>query len=118
LKFFTKGGVAMSYIVTTSIFPTEKGSKVADMYLEAIMKYPPDENLAVELVPAAVKSTHEGIKTLGIAEVKEGKLEDALNRTVNMMVMFQSIPGYRYSTDIYYKIDEALALIGMKLPEF
>ena len=37
-------------------------------------KYPPDENLAVEVVPAALKSTHEGVKVLGIAEVKEGKL--------------------------------------------
>jgi hypothetical protein len=107
----------MPYIVTTSIFPTEKGSEVAEIYLEAIMKYPPDENLAVELVPAAVKSTHEGVKTIGIAEVKEGKLEDALKRTVDMMVMFQSISGYKYSTDIYYKIEEALALIGMGLPE-
>lgn len=107
----------MPYIVTTSIFPTEKGPEVAEKYLEALLKYPPDENLVVELVPAAVKSTHEGIKTLGVIEVKEGKLEDALQRIVNMMVIFQDISGYRYSTDIYYKIEEALALIGMRLPE-
>jgi len=47
--------------------------------------------LATEVVPAAVKSVHEGIKVIGIEEVKEGKLEEALNRTVNMMVMFQNI---------------------------
>ena len=107
----------MPYIVTTSIYPTEKGPEVAEKYLEAIKKYPIDENLATELVPAAIKSTHEGVKVLGITEVKEGKLEDALKRTVNMMVMFQSIPGYRYSTELYYKVEEALALIGMGLPE-
>jgi hypothetical protein len=106
----------MPYIITTSVYPTEKGPEVAEKYLEAIKKYPPDENLAVEVVPAAVKSTREGAKVFSIAEVKKGKLEDALKQTVNMMVMFQSIPGYRYTTEIYYKVEEALALIGMSLP--
>ncbi len=107
----------MPYIVTTSVYPTEKGPEVAEKYLEALKKYPPNENFGVEVVPAAVKSTYEGVKVIGIEEVKEGKLEDALKKTVNMMVMFQSIPGYRYSTEIYYKVEEALALIGMSLPE-
>jgi len=73
--------------------------------------------LKFQLILAAVKSTHEGIKVLGIQEVKEGELEDALRRTVNMMVMFQSIQGYRYSRAIHYKGEETLALIGMSLPE-
>jgi hypothetical protein len=34
-----------------------------------------------------------------------------------MMVMFQSIEGFRYTTEIHYKVEEALALIGMGLPE-
>ena len=47
---------------------------------------------------------------------QEGKLEEALNRTVNMMVMFQDVEGFEYSTDIHYKVEEALAMIGMSLP--
>jgi len=107
----------MPYIVTTSIYPTEKGPEVAEKYIEAITKYPPDENLATDVVPAGVKSSHEGVRVLGIVEAKEGKLEDALKQTVNRMVMFQSIPGFRYSTEIYYKVEEAMDLIGMSLPE-
>ena len=107
----------MPYIITTSLYPSHKASEVAERYLEAIAKYPLDENFATEVVPAAVKSVHEGIKVTGIVDVKEGKLEDALNRTVNMMVMFQSIEGFRYTTEIHYKVEEALALIGMNLPE-
>ena len=107
----------MPYIITTSIYPTDKGPEVAEKYLEAIEKYPPDENLAIQLVPAAIKSTHKGIQVLGIQEVKEGKLEDAIKRTLNMMVMFQSVQGYRYSTEIHYKVEEALTLIGMSLPD-
>jgi len=107
----------MPYIITTSLYPSHEGPEVAERYLEALAKYPPDENLATEIVPAAVKSVHEGIKVIGIAEVKEGKLEEALNRTANMMVMFQSVEGFEYTTEIHYKVEEALALIGMSLPE-
>ena len=106
----------MPYIITTSIYPSEKGPEAAERYLEAIQKYPPDANLAVEVIPAAVKSTHEGVKVIIIKEVKEGNLEDALKLTVDMMVMFHSIPEFRYTTEIYYKLEEALALIGMSLP--
>jgi hypothetical protein len=107
----------MPYIINTSLYPSHKASEVAERYLEALAKYPPDEKIAIEVVPAAVKSVHEGIKVIGIAEAKEGKLEEALNRTVNMMVMFQDIEGFEYSTDIHYKVEEALAMIGMSLPE-
>jgi hypothetical protein len=102
----------MPYIITSSIYPADKVPEVAKKYLQAMEKYPPDENLTTLLVPAAVKSTQEGIKTLVIQEAKEGKLEDAFKRTASMMVMFQSIPGYRYSVDVHYKVEEALALVG------
>ena len=105
----------MPYIITTSLYPSHKGPEVAERYLEAIAKYPPDENVGAEVVPAAVKAVHEGIKVTAIVEVKEGKLEEALNRTSNMMVMFQSIEGFEYTSEINYKVEEALALIGMSL---
>ena len=107
----------MPYIITISLYPSDKGTEVAERYFEALAKYPPDENLATQIVPAAVKSTHDGLSVIGISDVKEGKLEEALNRTVNMMVMFQDIEGFEYSTDIHYKVEEALAMIGMSLPE-
>ena len=106
----------MPYIVTKIVYPNEKATEVAEKYFEALKKYPPDENLGVELVPAAVRSSHKGINVLNVADVKEGKLEDALKRTTNMMVMFQKIPGFRYSAQVYQKVEEALATIGMSLP--
>ena len=105
----------MPYIITTSIYPSDKASEVAERYLEALQKYPPDENLATQLVPAAVKSTHEGIKVVGILEVKPGKFEEAYTRTVNMMVMFHGIVGFEYTMEMYFKVEEALSLIGMSL---
>jgi hypothetical protein len=107
----------MPYIITTSLYPSHKASEVAERYLEAITKYPPDDNLATQVVPAAVKATHQGIRGITIIEVKEGKLEEAYNRAVNMMVMFQSIEGFEYTMEINYKVEEALSLIGMSVPE-
>ncbi len=35
----------MPYIMTTSLYPNDKAPEVAEKYLEAITKYPQDENL-------------------------------------------------------------------------
>ena len=106
----------MPYLITTSVYPAEIRTEVATRYLEAMEKFPPDESLTVPLVPAAVKATLDGIKVIGISEVKEGKLGEALDRTAKMMVMFQTLPGYRYTVEVFYKVEEALALIGMDPP--
>ena len=70
----------MPYIFTTSLYPSDKAPEVAKRYLEAIAKYPPDADLGTQLVPAAVTTTLQGIKVVGIIEVKKGKLEDAMAR--------------------------------------
>jgi hypothetical protein len=107
----------MPYIVTTSVYPSDKVSEVAKRYLEALTKYPPDESLATQIVPAAVKGTHVGIEVIGILEVKKGKLEEAYLRTVNMMAMFHRIQGFEYTIETYLKVEEAMAVIGMSMPK-
>jgi len=105
------------YLITTSMYPSEKAPEVAKKYFEVLKKYPPDENLGKQLVPAAVKTTQQGIRVMGITEVKEGKLEESLTRVGNMMAMLISIPGFEYTMDVHFTITEALATIGMSLPE-
>lgn len=107
----------MPYLVTTSTYPPEKATETAETYFEALKRFPPDETLSKQIVPAAVKSTAEGIKVVGFHEIQPGKLEEALSRVTNFMVMFQRIPGYRYTIETYYKVEEALGLIGLSLPE-
>lgn len=103
----------MSYIFTTSLYPSDKAAEVAKKYLEAITKYPPDTSSITQLVPAAVKTTRQGIKTIGISEVKKGKLEDQMTRTYSMMAMFHSIQGFEYTVDCYMTVEEAMKAIGM-----
>jgi hypothetical protein len=101
----------------TSLYPSEKGTAVGEMYLEALKKYPPDENLATEIVPAAIKATHQGIKVIGISEVKQGKFEEAYTYSVNFAAMFHTIEGFEYTLDTYLTVEEGLAVIGMSVPE-
>ena len=106
----------MPYLVTTSLYPSEKAPEVGAKYLEALEKYPPDESLATGTVPAAVTTTQKGIKVIGISDVKDGKLEEALRRARDFMVMFHSIVGFEYTVRVYSKVEEAMSAIGMDMP--
>jgi len=103
----------MPYIITNSLYPSDIVNDVAKRYIEAMTKYPPNEKLATEIVPCAVKSTHEGIQVISIAEVKEGKMDEAYKHCLGRMVMFQNIQGFEYRMDIYATAEEAFQLIGM-----
>jgi len=104
----------MPYIMTTSLYPSDKSTEVAKKYIEAITLYPPDSNLGVMIIPSAVKTTLDGIRTIGVIEVKKGKFEDAMSWTRNMMSLFLSVPGFEYSIDSYATVEECMALPGMK----
>jgi hypothetical protein len=107
----------MPYIITTSLYPSDKAPEVATRYLEVIAKYPLDASLGTQIVPAAVITTLQGIKVIGITEVKKGKVEDAetiiANRIANMMAMFFSIQGFEYTIERYATLEEAMKTIGM-----
>jgi hypothetical protein len=107
----------MPYLVVTSLYPPEKAPECGERYLEALKKYPPDENLGTQVVPAAVKSTLKGTKSIGILEVKEGKLEEAFTLMVRFMSVFRGIEGFKTSIDVYYNAAEAMANIGMSIPD-
>jgi len=107
----------MPYVITTSTYPTDKATEVAKKYFEIMQKYPPDENLGTPVVPGAVKTTNQGITVMIITEVKAGKLEEALNRSINAGAMANDIVGFEYSVDVYMTVEEALATLGMSSPE-
>ena len=46
----------MPYLIVTSLYPSDKATEVAKKYLEAISKYPPNENLATPLSQPQLKA--------------------------------------------------------------
>jgi hypothetical protein len=107
----------MPYIVVIARFPLNKGTETAEKYIDERKAFPPDKSLVKELVQNAIKVDKDKIRSIYIAEVKEGKLNEALTRQQNAMIMYHDIEGYEYTIDVCFKVVEAMGMIGMKPPE-
>ena len=102
----------------TSTFPATKAREVAKAYLEVNKRYPPDKSLEQPIFQGAIKSSGEGIMTIGLSEPKPGKMSEFLVRLQDSMVMYHDIEGYKYKIEVRYSVIEALGMLGMKAPEF
>ncbi|TFG15198.1 MAG: hypothetical protein EU535_02165 [Promethearchaeota archaeon] len=106
----------MPYLIAIAKFPSHTGNAVGKTYIEMLKKYPPDNSLGEDLIPAAVKRTSKGVTSITITEVKKGKLEEAFKRSMDQLAMFNDIQGYEVSLEVWSTVGEALATIGMKMP--
>ncbi len=106
----------MPYIFVYTWYPSHKVEEVVKVYLEMLKKFPEDESLGELIIPAAVNTGCEGLKSLAVTKVKEGKLEDALTRVGTQMVMFQSVEGFEYSIEVWSTVEEAMTAIGKSMP--
>ncbi len=103
--------------MTTVWFPPSKRMEIAQKAIEVIPKFPPDPSIMTVVVPGALIGSPNGITSIAINEVKEGKLEDALNQTTEMILEFADIEGFNYKVEIATTQIEAMALLDLKLPE-
>lgn len=99
------------YITVTSLYPNDKAKEVTKVYVKMLTKYPDDASVNAPVL--LVRGTFQGIKTINTQEVKKGKLDDAMTLTVNRMVMFHDIPGFRYSIKTFLSVEEAMKAIDM-----
>lgn len=106
----------MPYIVITTVYPSHKVDEVVKKYIEMLPKYPPVPSVG-ESVVSAVKTVEQGIKQLTVYEVKEGKLEEALNLWTKGSAEYRNIEGYGVTIEVWATTAEAFAAIGMKPPE-
>ena len=106
----------MVLIMVTSWFPHDKANDVGKKYVELAKKYPPTPELG-ETLATAIKVSKEGIKSIGIAQVVKGKVEEFLAHNTKYMQEYAGIEGYCYEHEILMDVTEALAVIGMKPPE-
>ena len=107
----------MPYIVENMWYPTAKVDEVVERYFELLKKFPPDESLAKEVVPGAITVGQQGVEAMTILDVKEGKLEEALERCRNAMAMYIGIEGLEYSIQLYSTVQEALESVGKEAPK-
>ena len=106
----------MPYIVVTIWYPLDIIQEVVDKYFEMLKQYPFDRSLGKETISVASTTNKEGIKSISVVEVKEGKLREALDFAGNRMRMFNDIKGFNYKTRIWTTVAEGLEGLGMSLP--
>ena len=110
----------MPYIITSSWYPSHKNDEVVNRYIEVIKKYPPSKLPGKLIVPVAVTTTKNGIKTIRIREIKTDDAQafaDALTMVGEQMTEFLSIEGYEYKTRVWSTIGEAMRSIKREAPE-
>lgn len=108
----------MPYIITFAKWPSDKTSEVLKIAIEVTKKYPEDTSLGDNVVPNAVYASTEGLKTIGVAEVKKGKLQEALARAWEISAIYGTqIEGFEYSIEVWATVLEAYSAIGKTPPE-
>ncbi len=106
----------MPYLVVLVRWPGESTAAMVKKAIEVNKKFPPDDSLGEELVPNAINADMDGIKSLNVTLVKEGKLEETRRRAMAMVNMYLTVPGYRYSIETWSTIEEAYTSIGQTPP--
>ncbi len=108
----------MVYVFITSTTPAKIVSESAKIWVDSVKEFKKAQRpLSKELIANAVKSTNDGIETIGVHDVKEGKLEEFLLLMQSYMTKFHSLEGLKYKIEVRFKATEALEMIGLKLPE-
>jgi len=108
----------MVIVMTTVWLPHAKASMAGKVYLEALKKFPEDRSLSKNLLNNAVVATKEGYKIVIADEIKEGKLKEYIALSNKQLLFFaESIEGYKYQIEVMSSLVEAMAVLGVELPE-
>jgi hypothetical protein len=108
----------MVLLVTTIWVPASKAIEVGKKFLEVSSKYPDDPSSGKSVLRVAVKTTKDGIKTMGITEIVKGKVEEVLANANEQMLLYSEIEGLRYKIETWMSGTEALPLVGLKMPKW
>ncbi|MHA1256083.1 MAG: hypothetical protein ACTSPS_10850 [Promethearchaeota archaeon] len=106
----------MVYIMITTWSPASKVAEVGKKFIE-VRKTPLDRSIMKRVVPMGVRMLKDGIRNVGIYDVKPGKTEEALGDLTKRMLAFSEIEGFKSEMEVLMSGTEAMPLIGLKMPE-
>lgn len=107
----------MPYIIVQIWYPTDIATEVTEKFFEVVKEMPFDRSLAKETMQVASNTNKNGIEVMSIAEVKQGKLEEAWAWGRKRMGYFQNIKGLEYDMRLWSTLAEALEGTDYSLPE-
>ena len=107
----------MVLILSTTRFPVSKAKEVSKKYIEITKEFPPDKTLEKQILRLAARIIGDEIESIGLSEVKEGKYEEVLKRTMMLQLRFADIEGIKFKNDIFLSVVDAFPMIGFEMPE-
>jgi len=107
----------MVLILSTTRFPISKAKEVSERYIEVTKEFPPDRSLEKVILRLAARVTGNEIESIGLSEVKEGKYEEVLKRSMMLQLKFADIEGITFKNEIFLSGVAAFPMVGLEMPE-
>ena len=107
----------MVLVLSTTRFPVSKAKEVSKKYIEVAKEFPPDKTLAKDILQLAARITGNEVESIGLSEVKEGKYEEFLKRSMMLQLEFADIEGIKFKNEIYLSGVTAFPMVGLEMPE-
>ncbi|MBY8984575.1 MAG: hypothetical protein KGD65_05900 [Candidatus Lokiarchaeota archaeon] len=105
----------MPFLFIRFVYPTHKIDEVVKKNLEIIPNYPPDPSRGETVVQAA-RGVEQGIESLTIFEVKQGKFDETMATWMKIAAEFRNIEGLEYSIEVWATNPEAMGSLGLTPP--
>jgi hypothetical protein len=103
--------------LSTTRFPISKAKEVSKRYIEVMKEFPPDRSLEKVILQLAARVTGNEIESIGLSEVKEGKYEEVLKRSMKLQLRFADIEGIYFKNEIFLSGVAAFPMVGLEMPE-
>ena len=105
-------------IVTQHWWPHGASSKVGKIYLEAMKKYPDDKTISKPILRSAIWAIKDGSFSITVSSIQSGKVKESMDLAMKRLLMLaESIDGFKYEIHIAYDLVEGMPLIGLAAPE-
>lgn len=103
------------FFMITSTYPPTKASEVVQVFAKSLAE-PLPSFLKRRHVLTAGGAGELGIKTYSIFESDKGKEYDTLAELTRRMGWFYHIEGWRYEIETLLTAEEAIPLLGIRMP--
>ena len=108
----------MVLIVTQHWWPHGHSEKVGKVYLEVMKKFPDDKSISKPVLRSAVWAVKEGMFSITVSAIQPGKVKESMDLAMNrLLMMAESVEGFKYEVHIAHDLVEAMPLIGLAAPE-
>ncbi len=108
----------MVLIVTQHWWPHGQSEKVGKVYLDVMKKFPDDRTISKPILRSAIWAVKDAMFSTTISSIQPGKVKESMDLAMKrLLMMSESIDGFKYEINIAYDLVEGMPLIGLAAPE-